>query len=270
MSPVSDGAPRIAERVAIVTGGTRGIGLGISRALGADGVAVALVYRSNEEAAKSAKAELERTGVRTLLLDADVSRTAEAERVVERVVEAWGRVDILVNNAGVFQFAFLDEMDEAFLDSMFQANFKSAFCMMKAALPWLKKGEHARVLNASSIAGRLADVGLIAYGSSKASIDMLTRIASAELAPHGITVNAYAPGILRTEMTREMIETRGHEQVKQIPAGRFGDAEDAANLVRYLCSPGADYVTGEVIGIDGGMLKVQNPYRAYEHARRGH
>ena len=269
MSPVSGGTPQIAERVAIVTGGTRGIGLGISRALGTDGVAVALVYRRNEEAAKSAQAELERLGVRTLLLGADVSRAAEAERVVERVVEAWGRVDILVNNAGVFQFAFLEEMDEAFLDSIFQGNFKSAFCMMKAALPWLKKGEHARILNASSIAGRLADVGLIAYGSSKASIDMLTRVASAELAPYGITVNAYAPGILFTEMTREMIESRGTEQVKQIPAGRFGTPEDAASLVRYLCSPAADYLTGEVIGIDGGMLKVQNPYRAHEFARRG-
>ena len=269
MSTASGGSPRIAGRVAIVTGGTRGIGLGIARALVADGVAVALVYRRNEEAARSAQAELERLEARTLLLSADVGRMADAERVVGRVVETWGRLDILVNNAGVFQFAFLEEMDEAFLDSMFQSNFKSAFCMMKAALPWLKKGEHARILNASSISGRLADVGLIAYGVSKASIDMLTRVASAELAPYGITVNAYAPGILFTEMTREMIEARGSEQVKQIPVGRFGAPEDAAGLVRYLCSPGADYVTGEVIGIDGGMLKVQNPYRAYEHARRG-
>ncbi len=270
MSAASGSAPeRIAQRVAIVTGGTRGIGLGISRALASDGVAVAMVYHRNQEAAKAAQAELERLGGRTLLLGADVGVMAEAERVVERVVEAWGRVDILVNNAGVFRFAFLEEMDEEFLDSIFRANFKSAVFMTKAALPWLKKGEHPRVLNASSISGRLADVGLIAYGSSKSSIDMLTRVASAELAPYGITVNAYAPGILFTEMTREMIESRGSEQVKQIPAGRFGTPEDAAGLLRYLCSPGADYVTGEVIGIDGGMFKVQNPRRAHDRARQG-
>jgi 3-oxoacyl-[acyl-carrier protein] reductase len=117
-------------------------------------------------------------------------------------------------------------------------------------------------VNASSISGRLADVGLIAYGCSKASVDMMTRIAAAELAPYRITVNAFAPGIIATEMTREMIEERGSEQVKQIPLGRFGTPEDTASLVRFLCSPAADYITGEVIGVDGGMLKVQNPFRA--------
>ncbi len=269
MSAASGSAPRIAQRVAIVTGGTRGIGLGISRALAADGLAVAMVYHRNEEAARSALAAIEGLGGRTLLLGADVGGMAEAQRVVDRVVEAWGRIDVLVNNAGIFQFAFLEEMDEAFLDAIFRSNFKSAVFMMKAALPWLKKGEHARILNASSISGRLADVGLIAYGSSKASIDMLTRVASAELAPFGITVNAYAPGILFTEMTREMIEQRGKDQVKQIPAGRFGSPEDAAGLIRFLCSPAADYVTGEVIGVDGGMLKVQNPTRAHDRARQG-
>ena len=138
--------------------------------------------------------------------------------------------------------------------------------MIKAALPWLQKSGEGRIINASSISGRLADVGLIAYGCSKASIDMLTRIAAAELAPHRITVNAYAPGIIATEMTREMIETRGNEQRKQIPLGQFGAPEDAAELVAFLCSREAGYITGEVIGVDGGMLKVQNPIRAWEFA----
>jgi len=269
MTQPSAGRERSAGRVAIVTGATRGIGLAISRALLEDGLSVALVYHQNEEAAKLAQGELKAWQGRTLLLKADVGLLPEASRVVERVVAEWGRVDVLVNNAGVFQFAFLEEMDEEFLDAIFRSNFKSAFCMIKSALPWLKKGDHPRVVNASSISGRLADVGLIAYGSSKASLDMLTRVASAELAPHGITVNAYAPGIVFTEMTREMIESRGKDQVKQIPAGKFGAPEDVANLVRYLCSPEADYLTGEVIGVDGGMLKVQNPYRAHERVRSG-
>jgi len=263
------GKQRSAGRVAVVTGATRGIGLAITRALLEDGLLVALVYRQNQEAARSAQGELKEWEGRTLFINADVGHMPEATRVVDCVVAEWGRVDILVNNAGVFQFAFLEEMDEGFLDSIFRSNFKSAFCMIKSALPWLKKADHPRILNASSISGRLADVGLIAYGSSKASLDMLTRVASAELAPFGITVNAYAPGIVFTEMTREMIETRGKDQVKQIPAGKFGAPEDVANLVRYLCSPQADYITGEVIGIDGGMLKVQNPYRAHERAQRG-
>ena len=175
------------SRVAIVTGGSRGIGLGICKGLLADGLAVAMVYRSNQKAASEAMAELEATGGRVLAIRADVSQRAEAARVVEAVTQAFGRVDVLVNNAGVFQFAFLEEMDEDFLSQMLRSNFESMIWMIQSALPWLKKGEHPRVVNASSISGRLADVGLIAYGSSKAGVDMLTRIASAELAPYRIT-----------------------------------------------------------------------------------
>jgi 3-oxoacyl-[acyl-carrier protein] reductase len=250
------------KRVAIVTGGSRGIGLGICEAFVAEGMAVAIVYRENEKAARDAQALLAKSGGAVMTVKADVGRAAEAARAVGEVVGRWGRIDVLVNNAGIFDFAFIEDMDDAFLDSMFDANLKSAVFMIKNALPWLKKSGHGRVVNASSISSRLADVGLVAYGCSKAGVDMLTRIAAAEFAPFGITVNAYAPGIIATEMTRGMIEARGKEQVKQIPAGKFGVAADVANLVKYLCSPEADYVTGEVIGVDGGMLKVQNPARA--------
>jgi len=248
------------KRVAIVTGGTRGIGLGICKALVRRGIAVAAVYQKDAAAARLAEGEMATSGEEYLTLEADVSRSAETARVVEEVVKKWGRMDILVNNAGIFQFAFLEEMDEGFLDHLYSANFKSALFMIKAALPWLKKSGEGRIINASSIAGRLADVGLIAYGCSKASIDMLTRIAAAELAPHGIT------GIIATEMTKEMIETRGNEQMKQIPRGQFGAPEDVAELVAFLCSREARYITGEVIGVDGGMLKVQNPIRAWDFA----
>ena len=254
------------KRVAVVTGGTRGIGLGICKALLHRGASVAAVYQKDAAAARSAEVEMAASGGEYLALKADVSRSGEAARVVEEVVKKWGRMDILVNNAGIFQFAFLEEMDEKFLDSLYSANFKSAFFMIKAALPWLQKSGEGRIVNASSISGRLADVGLIAYGCSKASIDMLTRIAAAELAPHGITVNAYAPGIIATEMTREMIETRGSEQRKQIPCGSFGAPEHVAELVAFLCSHEAGYITGEVIGVDGGMFKVQNPIRAWDFA----
>lgn len=250
------------KRVAIVTGGTRGIGLAISKALAADGVSVAAIYRSDARSAEAARAELAAAGADSLVLQADLSRQADAAAAVEAVAKRWERIDILVNNAGVFEFSLFEEMSEKFFDSIFTSNFKSMFYLIKSALPWLKISDHGRIVNASSISGRLADVGLIAYGCSKASVDMMTRIAAAELAPYRITVNAFAPGIIATEMTREMIEERGSEQVKQIPLGRFGTPEDTASLVRFLCSPAADYITGEVIGVDGGMLKVQNPFRA--------
>ena len=138
---------------------------------------------------------------------------------------------------------------------------------VKHFFAWMKKNHFGRIVNASSISGKLADVGLIAYACAKIGVDMLTRISAAELAPYGITVNAYAPGIIFTEMTREMIETRGDQQVKQIPAWRFGKSEEVSGLVTFLCSEKAAYITGEIIGVDGGMMKVQNPYRAYEFAK---
>jgi 3-oxoacyl-[acyl-carrier protein] reductase len=256
-----------ARRVAVVTGGTKGIGLGICKALLSRRIAVAAVYHSDAEAARAAETETAPLGGEFFTCKADVTKKSESTRVVEEVVKKWGGIDILVNNAGIFRFAFLESMDESFFDSLYSANLKSMFHMIQASLPWLKKSGEGRIVNASSISGRLADVGLIAYGCSKAGVDMLTRIASAELAPFGITVNAYAPGIIATEMTREMIETRGTEQRKQIPHGQFGAPEDVAELVAFLCSREAGYITGEVIGVDGGMLKVQNPARAWESAQ---
>ncbi len=254
------------KRVAVVTGGTRGIGLGICRALAKDATALALVYHSDGKAAEAARQELSAAGSEVVLVQADLAAVDAPGRIVGQVERKWGRLDILVNNAGEFRFAFLEEMDDAFLDRIMSVNFAASVRMIRAALPLLKKSGAGRVVNAGSIAGRIADVGLVAYGCSKASIDMMTRIAAAELAPWGITVNAYSPGIIATDMTRGMIEERGHVQVKQIPAGRFGDPDEVGELVRFLASPAAGYITGENIGVDGGMFKVQNAARAAQYA----
>ncbi len=256
-----------ANRVALVTGGTRGIGLGICRALAKDRARLALVYHSDEAAAEAARSELAAAGSEVILVRADLGAAGEPARVVQAVDRQWGALDILVNNAGEFRFAFLEEMDDAFLERLMAVNFTAAVRMIRAALPLLKRSAAGRVVNAGSIAGRISDVGLIAYGCSKASVDMMTRIAAAELAPWGITVNAYSPGIVETDMTRPMIRERGDVQVKQIPAGRFGDPDEVGELVRFLASPAAGYITGENIGVDGGMFKVQNPFRAAEFAR---
>lgn len=255
------------DKVAIVTGGTRGMGQAVTRFLAEKGMHVLAVYRSNREKAEKSIEEYRAEGLDVEAFQADVGIKAEADRAAAYAGGKWGRIDILVNNAGIFDFCFLEEMTEAFFDNMYRTNLKSMIFMMQAVLPWMKKNQAGRIVNATSISGSLADVGLVAYACSKAGVNLLTKVSSGELAPYGITVNAYAPGIIHTDMTDGMIRERGDAQLKQIPAGHFGKSEDVASLVRFLCSEEASYITGEIIGVDGGMMKVQNPVRAYDYAR---
>lgn len=250
------------NRVAIITGGTRGIGLGIARVLGQAGAKVVLVYRSDNQRANEAMEELKKEGCEAISIQGDVGIKKEAERVVSLVAEKWGKVDILVNNCGILDFTFLENLTEEQFDQVLRANLKSALFCTQAVLPFMKQEKFGRIINASSISGHFADVGQIAYGVSKAGVEMFTKIASAELAPYGITVNAYAPGIIETDMTRSMIEERGHLQKEQIPLNRFGTPDEVGALVLFLSLEEAGYITGEIIGVDGGMLKVQNAWRA--------
>lgn len=258
----------VKKRVAIVTGGTRGIGLGITRCLAEKGMKVLAVFRSNREEAERAQKSFDSEGLSAEVFQADVGIKEDAEKAAQYAGSKWGRIDVLVNNAGIFDFCFLEELTEEFFDKIFRSNFKSMLFTMQSVIPWMKKNQYGRIVNATSISGTLADVGLIAYASSKASVNLLTKISSGELAPYGITVNAYAPGIIHTDMTDGMIKQRGDLQLKQIPAGYFGKPEDVAGMVGFLCSDEASYITGEIIGIDGGMMKVQNPYRAYDYVEK--
>jgi 3-oxoacyl-[acyl-carrier protein] reductase len=256
------------KRVAIVTGGTRGMGRSISEHLAKAGNIVAAVYHSDEGAAKKTGTLLKNISPESEVFRADLSKAAEAGRLVGEVGAKYGRIDILVNNAGIFDFNFIEDMTEEYLDRVINTNFKSQFFMLQAVIPYMKKNHYGRIANASSISGRFADVGLTAYAASKAAVNLMTGIASAELAPYGITVNAYAPGIIHTDMTDAMIKERGEIQARQISSHRFGTGDDAAALVAFLVSPEAGYVTGEIIGVDGGFFKVQNPDRAYEYAKK--
>lgn len=260
--------PVWAKRVAIVTGGTRGMGLAITRMLAQKGMAVLAVYRSHQAEAEAALRQLQADNLAVEIFQADVGRKTEAEKAAAYAGNLWGRIDILVNNAGIFDFCFLEEMTEEFFDNVCQTNLKSMIFMTQAVLPWMKKNHWGRIVNATSISGTLADVGLIAYACSKAGVNLLTKVGAGELAPYGITVNAYAPGIVHTDMTDAMIRERGEAQLRQIPAARFGQSEEVASLVLFLCSDEAAYITGEIIGVDGGMMKVQNPVRAYEYAQK--
>lgn len=254
------------KRVAIVTGGTRGMGQAISIELAKRGNIVCAIYRSHEESAKYTLEEMKKYEQECQIFQADVSKEEEVKKVVKQVGEEFGRIDILVNNAGIFDFRFIDEMDGDYLDRVLNTNFKSQFYMVQNVAEYMKKNEYGRIVNASSISGHFADCGLVAYAASKAGVDMLTKIGAAELGPYHITVNAYAPGIIHTDMTDAMIQERGDEQVRDLCLNRFGTGEDVAALVGFLTSPEGGYVTGEIIGIDGGMFKVQNTYLAYQHA----
>ncbi len=254
------------KRVAIVTGGTRGMGEDISKALAKDGNTVVAVYHSNEASAKKTLAELQAIEPSCTIIQGDVSIKADVDRIASTVAQQFGRIDILINNAGIFNFAFMDEMTEEYLDRIMNVNFKSQFLMTQAVAPYMKKNMYGRVVGASSISSSIADVGLIGYGCSKAAVDMFITIAAGELAPYNITVNAYAPGITHTDMTDAMIKERGTEQAKQIALNRFGSGEEVANLVAFLASEKASYVTGVIVPVDGGFFKVQNPYRAHEYA----
>lgn len=257
----------IEKRLVIVTGGTRGIGADISLSFAKNGYHVVAVYLSNDERASEFENQLKEISPESDVIKADISKQVGVNVVVEHAASKFGRIDILVNNAGIFDFVFLEDMDEEFLDKILNVNFKSQVLMIKACTKYMKLNQFGRILNASSISGGVADVGLVGYGASKAAVNMLTKICSAELAPYSITVNAYAPGIIYTDLTATMIKERGHLQVKQIPLNRFGQGEEVAELVLFLASEKAGYITGEIIGIDGGMLKVQNPYRAHERGQ---
>ncbi|MDC7289384.1 SDR family oxidoreductase [Blautia schinkii] len=254
------------KRVAIVTGGTRGMGRAISIALARKGYIVNAVYRSDAVSAAKTEEELKSLQPDSCVICGDVSSQQAADKIVSEVYAKWNRVDVLVNNAGIFDFCYIEEMTEEYLDRILNINFKSQFFMVKAVIPHMKENHYGRIVNASSISGHFADCGLVGYGASKAAVDMLTKIGAGELGPYGITVNAYAPGIIHTDMTHEMITERGDEQVQDMCLQRFGTPEDAAALVGFLVSEEAGYITGEIIGVDGGMFKVQNAYLAYKRA----
>lgn len=256
------------ELTAVVTGGTRGIGLYISMELAKRNVIVCAVYRSNQKAADEAQALLTNMNPKCGVFQADISLENDASSVINKITAEHGGIDILINNAGIFDFKYIEEMDESYIDNMLSCNFKSQIYMMQAVIPYMKQNRFGRIVNASSISGRFADVGLAAYAASKAAVNMMTVIGAAELAPYGITVNAYAPGIIHTDMTNDMIMQRGNEQLKDIAVHRFGQGKEVASLVAFLASEESGYITGEIIGVDGGMFKVQNAYRAHERAEQ--
>lgn len=236
------------DRVALVTGGSRGIGRAIALALAAAGAAVAVNYRKRENEAADVVAEIERASGRAIAVRADVSINGEVQSMTAEVNTRLGPIDVLVNNAGMASIVDIDTITEAQFDRMLAVNLKSAFLCTQAVLGSMRQRRWGRIINVSSLAARGAGIVGVHYNASKAGLEGLTRGYAARLAPDGITVNAVAPGPVDTEMAEPL---KAANVAARIPLGRFAEAEEVAQVVMLLVRDG--YITGQTIPVNGGL-----------------
>jgi 3-oxoacyl-[acyl-carrier protein] reductase len=246
---------RLKDQVALITGGARGIGRGISEAFAAEGAKVAVVYRGSQPAAESLVASIKEKGGQAVALQADVADSAAAEACVAKVKEQFGRIDVLVNNAGVIHDELFIRMEPENWNKVLQTNLGGVFNFCKAvAYDPMMKQRSGRIINVSSVAAEHVNPGQTNYAASKGAINSFTRALAVELASRGITVNAIAPGFIETDMSAAVLNKAGDQLVKKlIPMRRLGKPDDIAQVAVFLASPAASYVTGQVLVVDGGL-----------------
>jgi 3-oxoacyl-[acyl-carrier protein] reductase len=242
------------DQVAIVTGGSRGIGKACVQALVRHGAKVAFVYRGSEDAAKALEAEITAAGGVAKAIQGDVSDPETAERVVAAVLADWGRVDILVNNAGVIRDGLFVRMDPADWHAVIGTNLNGVFSFCKAVSNQMVfKQRSGRIVNISSVAADHVNAGQTNYAASKGAINSFTRALAVELGGRNVTVNAVAPGFIETDMSEAVRNKAGDIIKKMIPLKRLGKPEDVAETVVFLCGPAASYITGQLLTVDGGL-----------------
>ncbi len=244
---------KLAGRVALVTGGSRGIGKAIVWALAKEGAKVAFVYRSRQEEAQQLVSELELDQREALAIQANVAKKDEADKSIDEVLGKWGKIDILVNNAGVIRDGLLAVMKPENWQEVIDTNLTSVYNFCHSAMRPMMSARYGRIINMSSVAAHTANPGQSNYAASKGGIEGFTRCLATEIAKRGITVNAVAPGFIETEMTESVVSAAGDQIKKRIPVKRLGKPEDIANAVLFLASDESSYITGHVLTVDGGL-----------------
>jgi 3-oxoacyl-[acyl-carrier protein] reductase len=241
-------------KTAIITGASRGIGKAITLALAAQGANVVINFSRNEKAAMAVADEVEKMDVRALVLKADVSRLDEVENFVDKVLKEFDGIDILVNNAGITKDNLLIRMSEEDFDSVMKVNMKGVFNFTKSVSKIMIKQRHGKIINISSVVGIKGNAGQSNYAAAKSAIIGFTKSIALELASRGINVNAIAPGYVESDMTAVLPEKVKEQMKNLIPLKRSGTPLDIANGVLFLAGAYSDYITGQVINIDGGMV----------------
>ena len=241
------------NKIVLITGAGRGIGRAIAIALAKEGAEVVINYNGSEERAKEVKQTIEENGGKASIYKCNVSDFVACEAMIKDIVKEYGHLDILVNNAGITKDGLIMKMKEEDFDSVLNVNLKGTFNTIRHSARQMLKQRSGKIINISSVSGILGNVGQANYAASKAGVIGLTKTMARELGSRGLTVNAIAPGFVDTEMTEVLSEEIRENACKQIILGRFGKPEDIANTAVFLASDKADYITGQVISVDGGM-----------------
>nr|WP_295734563.1 3-oxoacyl-[acyl-carrier-protein] reductase [uncultured Intestinibacter sp.] len=240
-------------KCAVITGASRGIGKCIATKFAKEGANIVINYRNNEEEALKVKKELEDLGSQVLVVKADVSELEQAENLIKEAKKEFGRVDILVNNAGITKDNLIIRMKEEDFDSVIKTNLKGAFNCLKAVTPIMLKQKYGKIVNMASVVGVVGNPGQVNYCASKAGLIGMTKSLAKEIGSRNITVNAIAPGFIDTDMTKILSDDQKKKILSQISLNKFGNVEDIANVALFLGSENSNYITGQVIHVDGGM-----------------
>lgn len=239
---------------AVITGGSRGIGRAVAISLAKQGYDILIGYHGNDAAAMAVISEIESLGVKVQSFKGDISDEQTARDMVQKAVDTFGSIEVLVNNAGITRDTLLLRMKTEDFKAVLDTNLTAAFNMTREAAKHMAKARSGRIVNISSVVGEIGNAGQCNYAASKAGLIGMTKSAAKELAARRITVNAVAPGFIETDMTDALKDEMKAEILKNIPLGRFGNAEDVAAAVEFLVSERADYITGQVINVCGGMV----------------
>lgn len=240
-------------KVALVTGASRGIGRAVAMELAKNGVNLIINYSGSEEAAKEVLKDITQLGIQAYIYKANVGNYKECAAMVEFAIEKFSKIDILVNNAGITKDMLLMRMSEEQFDDVININLKGTFNCMQLVSKYMIKAKSGRIINMASVSGRLGNAGQVNYAASKAGVEGMTKAAAREMAARGITVNAIAPGFVKTDMTDVLSDKVKENIIESIPMKTFGMPEDIAKTVVFLAGEGARYITGQTISVDGGM-----------------